>query len=135
MLATAYDCLRGVLLGIWISIRLRPKIVHSRSSIPAAMALVISAICGLKFLYDADSRLSEEYADNMHWSRESRAFRITAWIERVARSKADAVVVLSKQLRDDFLGDSKVRAEIQVIPCCVDVETFRFSPAARSIHR
>src|SRR5262249_38932369 len=57
LVATAYDCFRGVLTGIWISMRHRPRIVHSRSSIPAAMALLISQLGGLKFLYDADARL------------------------------------------------------------------------------
>jgi glycosyltransferase involved in cell wall biosynthesis len=131
ILATAYDCLCGILMGIWIALIQRPKVVHSRSSIPAAMALVISSICRLKFLYDADSRLSEEYADNGHWSRQSRAFRVTAWVEAQARKRAHSIVVLSEKLRDDFQQEFGVISPIEVIPCCVDIRAFQFDPAAR----
>lgn len=131
MLATAYDCLRGILMGVWIVLRQRPKIVHSRASIPAAMALLIARIGRLRFLYDADSRLSEEYADNGHWSRESRAFRVTAWVEAEARKRAHSIVVLSEKLRDDFREEFGLTAPIEVIPCCVDIEAFHFDPVSR----
>jgi glycosyltransferase involved in cell wall biosynthesis len=132
LLATAYDCLLGVLTGIFIALRYRPKVVHSRSSIPAAMALAISRVCRLTFLYDADSRLSEEYADNGHWSRQSRAFRVTAWVEAQARRRADSIVVLSEKLRDDFRQDFGVTSPIEVIPCCVDLNAFQFDPTTRA---
>lgn len=131
MLATAYDCLRGILMGVWIALRHRPKVVHSRSSIPAAMALAISTVCRIKFLYDADARLSEEYTDTGHWSRESRAFKVTAWVEAQARKRAHSIVVLSEKLRDDFRQEFDVSAPIEVIPCCVNIEAFQFNPATR----
>ena len=135
ILATAYDCLRGVLTGIFIALRHRPRVVHSRASIPAGMALAISRLCGLKFLYDADSRLSEEYADNGHWSRTSRAFKITAGVEAMSRRRADSIVVLSERLRDDFINEFGVRAPVEVIPCCVDAGAFQFSERAREARR
>jgi glycosyltransferase involved in cell wall biosynthesis len=131
LLATAYDCLLGVLTGIFIALQYRPKVVHSRSSIPAAMALLIADVCRLKFLYDADSRLSEEYADNGHWSRESKAFKVTAWVEAQARKRAHSIVVLSEKLRDDFRQEFGVTAPIEVIPCCVDIEAFQVNPVTR----
>ncbi|MBI3650451.1 MAG: glycosyltransferase [Acidobacteria bacterium] len=131
LLATAYDCLRGILMGLWIALRHRPKVVHSRSSIAAAMALGIAFIGRLKFLYDADARLSEEYADNGHWSRDSRAFRVTAWVEAQARKRADAIIVLSETLRDDFRREFQVNAPIEVIPCCVNLQVFQFNQASR----
>src|SRR5262245_8769427 len=76
LLATGYDCLLGVLTGLLATWRHRPAVVHSRGSIPAAMALALHRLCRLPFLYDADSRLSEEYADNGHWSRKSLSYRI-----------------------------------------------------------
>jgi glycosyltransferase involved in cell wall biosynthesis len=135
LLATAYDCAVGVALGVWIAIRHRPRVVHSRASIPAAIALGVAKATRLRFLYDADSRLSEEYADNGHWSRASRAFRVTAGVEDAARKSAASIVVLSSKLRDDFVGEFGVRAPIEVIPCCVDVERFRYDPGAREARR
>lgn len=133
--ATAFDCLCGVLAGIWITFRCRPRVVHSRASIPGVIGLLLSRLCGLKFLYDADSRLSEEYADNGHWSRDGLAFRLTAWFERNARDSADSIVTLTERLREDFLNEFEVRAPIDVIPCCVDLEKFDFNEEARTLRR
>jgi glycosyltransferase involved in cell wall biosynthesis len=125
----------GVLTGVYASWRHRPAVVHSRGSIPAAMALPLQRLCRLKFLYDADSRLSLEYADNGHWSRGGLSFRITALVEAWARRSADNVVVLTERLRHDFLRQFGVRAPVQVIPCCVDTSRFRFDASARSLRR
>jgi glycosyltransferase involved in cell wall biosynthesis len=135
LLATGLDCLLGVLKGMAIVWHRRPGVVHSRGSIPAAVALALRWLCRLRFLYDADSRLSEEYADNGHWARGGLAFRITARVEAWARQSADAVVVLSQRLRDDFLGPFGVRAPVEVIPCCVDTARFRHDAAARASRR
>jgi glycosyltransferase involved in cell wall biosynthesis len=126
LLATAFDCLSGVMTGLRVAFRHRARIVHSRASIPAAMALVISRLCGIKFLYDADSLLSEEYADVGHWRREGVPFRLTAQAEGLARQFADSIIVLSERLRRDYLDEFKAHAPITVIPCCVDVCKFRF---------
>ncbi len=135
LLATGFDCFMGVLVGSYAALRHRPAVVHSRGSIPAAMATAIHSLCGLKFLYDADSRLSLEYADNGHWSRDSMSFRVTSMAEGWARRNADAVVVLAERLRDDFVEQFGVDAPIEVIPCCVDTARFNYDPAARSLRR
>lgn len=135
LLATGFDCLSGILTGLRIARRHGARVVHSRGSIPAAIALGLRTLGRLRFLYDADSRLSEEYADNGHWSRESLAFRVTAFVEAQARRAADAVVVLSDRLRQDFVGEFAVRAPVEVIPCCVDTARFRYDPEARAVTR
>jgi glycosyltransferase involved in cell wall biosynthesis len=135
LLATGFDCLQGVLTGLWALWHHRPRVVHSRGSIPGAMAMVLRWLCRVEFLYDADSRLSEEYADNGHWSRQSISFRVTALAERWCRRAADRIVVLSERLRDDFIGQFGVRVPIDVIPCCVDTQRFQFDPAARERNR
>lgn len=135
LLATAFDCACGVLLGAWIVLRRRPRVIHSRASIPALIALVLSRLFGVKFLYDADSRLSEEYADNEHWERGNLAFRLTAWVEQRARRHADSIITLTHRLRLEFLREHGVKAPIEVIPCCVDLQKFRFNEQARSMRR
>lgn len=135
LLATSYDCLRAIFVALLLIIRRRIPIIHSRASIPSSIALAVSSICGIRFLYDADNRLSEEYADNGHWSRDGLAFRITAWVEATARKRADAVITLSETLRDDFRREFGVRAPIEVIPCCVDLDAFFFDEQARRERR
>ncbi len=135
LLATAFDWVCGVGAGIFLALRHRARVVHSRASIPAAMALAISRLCGLKFLYDADSALSEEYADIGHWRRGGLAFQATAWFEGLARKSSDSIIVLTDQLRRDYIHKHNVQAPVAVIPCCVDVGKFRFDAKAREKRR
>lgn len=124
LISTAFDLVCGMLTGVYVVLRYRARVVHSRASVAGAMAVVISKLCRIKFLYDADSRLSEEYADNGHWRRGSLAFRLLAWFEDACRRNANAVVVLATRLRDDFQSLFHVTSPIEVIPCCVDTATF-----------
>lgn len=135
MLAKACDFFLGVAKGLLIVARHRPQIVHSRASNAAAIALTISRLCRIKFLYDADSMLSEEYADTGHWSRSSWAFRTTAWLERQAQRNAHSIVVLSERMRRDFIDELGARVPIETIPCCVDTTAFRYDPLVREIRR
>jgi glycosyltransferase involved in cell wall biosynthesis len=131
----AIDFLSALGVGIYASVRHRPRVMHSRGSTNATIALVLSRLCGVKFLYDADSVLSEEYVDIGHWSRRSLAFRVTAGGEQLARKYADSIIVLSDQLRRDFASEIRDAVPIEVIPCCVDTEKFRFDPEARASRR
>ncbi|MFN2454889.1 MAG: glycosyltransferase [Pyrinomonadaceae bacterium] len=135
LLATAFDCVCGIIMGAYVAVRHKARVVHSRASIPAAMALVLARLWGLKFLYDADSALSEEYADIGHWRRDGLAYKTTARLESAARTSAQSVIVLTEQLRQDFINEYKVRAPVTVIPCCVDTNKFRFNADARARRR
>jgi glycosyltransferase involved in cell wall biosynthesis len=114
--------------------RHRPRIVHTRTSVPGAVGMVLSAAARLPFLYDADSELSEEYVDGGHWKRGSLRHRLLSWVEATSRRRADALVVLTDRLRAHF-ADRGVTAPMTVIPCCVDADRFRFDAAARSERR
>src|SRR5262249_29228852 len=86
------------------------------------------------FLYDADSELSEEYADGGYVRRGGIRHRLMAAIEAMSRRRADAIVVLTERLRADYV-DRGARAPVTVIPCCVDAGRFRFDPASRAARR
>lgn len=135
MIATAWDCLLGIITGMYLSIRYRPQVVHTRASIAAAMGLVLSKLTGMKFLYDADSRLSEEYAGTGYWQRSSPAYRLVSWVEDASRRHAHAVIVLSEKLRHDFIENFGVTVPVTVIPCCVDPDRFNFDAQARARRR
>ena len=135
LLSKACDFVCGVGKGLWIVARHRPQVVHSRASTAAAIALTLSRLCRIKFLYDADSMISEEYADTGHWSRGSWAFRTTAWLERQARRNAHSIVVLSERMRRDFIDELGDIVSIEAIPCCVDTTAFRYDPRAREVRR
>jgi glycosyltransferase involved in cell wall biosynthesis len=123
--------LRVIATGSWICIRRRPTLIHSRTSLPVFAAVCLKLIFRRKFLYDADSMLSDEYADIGHLSTESYGFRFLRWSEGWARTNADAVIVLTDALRQIYRNDLKVKQPIDVIPCCVDSSKFQFNPEAR----
>lgn len=121
----AFSNLEAIILGLRILRKHRPRIVHSRSSVSAFLALILAKAYGIKFLYDADSALSEEYAATGHLTRSGKSFQILAKTESLARQKADETIVLTEKLRRDFIDKFNVSAPIEVIPCCVDTEKFQ----------
>ena len=130
----AFDTIRGLATAVTVLIRHRGRIVHTRTSVPAVIGLVAARLTGRRFLYDADSELSEEYVDGGHWRRGSRVHRLLSRIERTCRREADAIVVLTERLRDRFLQE-RPGASVTVIPCCVDVARLRFDAGARDRRR
>lgn len=110
--------------GIRICFKHKPQLIHSRSSLPAFAAVFLAKMFRLKYLYDADSILSEEYADTGHLSRKSYGFKFLALSEAWARNNADHVIVLTDVLRKDFKEVYDVQTPVEVIPCCVDTQLF-----------
>lgn len=123
----------AVMTGARVVRRHKVRLVHSRSSLPVAVALVLTQLFGLKFLYDADSVLSEEYADTGHLSRTSRGFKLMANSEAKARRRADRMIVLTEVLKERFAPE--VRGPIDVIPCCVDTRLFVRTKSERLARR
>lgn len=113
----------------------RPKIIHSRSSLTLFLALILYKIGWSKFLYDADSVLSEEYADVGHLDRRSLGFKLLASSEALARRSANQIIVLTQTLKEDFIRKYGVKKDIEVIPCCVDINKFKFSEKHRKSRR
>jgi glycosyltransferase involved in cell wall biosynthesis len=134
LLGKAWDWLQGVSAGVYLTLRYRPRVVHSRGTIPAAMALVVATLCRRTFLYDADSSLPEEYADIGHWRRGGLAFRLASFAERLARRRADAAIVLTEPMRER-IDKTGIPAPITVIPCCVDTRRFAFDASMRTTRR
>lgn len=130
LFAKAFDNAAGFITGVKVIYKHRPRIIHSRSSLTVLLAIALAKVSGLKFLYDADSLLSEEYADIGHWSRESRGYRVMAKAEKLARKKASRIIVLTESLKKDYQDKFGVKTPIDVIPCCVDLRNFQFSPKA-----
>lgn len=134
LISALYDGLGALKTATLAVVRHRPRLVHTRTSVPGAIGLPLARLFRRPFLYDADSELSAEYADAGYWRRGSLAYRLLAGTERLCRDNADAVVVLSERLRSDFVARG-VRAPVTVIPCCVELHRFRFDEGERRKQR
>jgi glycosyltransferase involved in cell wall biosynthesis len=120
-LATAYD----VLAGAWKAARLARRkgidVLHARSHVPLAMALLARLLAPRRrIVFDVRGLMAEEYADAGVWAEGSRMFRAVKRLERAGLRRADQVVVLTERMRDWVVREGLAPAEkVTVIPCCV----------------
>ena len=136
--ATSFDVVAGIRYGSRLVRRKQIELVHARSHIPAAIALRLKRRFGAKMIFDVRGLMADEYADAGHWRKDSVAYRVTKSIERRALAGADGVVTLTERIwplinRWDGLRDRSVAHE--VVPCCADLELFRFSQEDRDRRR
>jgi glycosyltransferase involved in cell wall biosynthesis len=114
-------------------LRGRPRIIHARSYLPAAVGDVLRTLAPRsRFVFDCRGLLGDEYADVGHWQRASLRYRAVKAAEKRLFGHSDGVVVLTDALRR-WLRDRQLvpsRVPVEVIPCCVDLT--RFAPDARN---
>jgi glycosyltransferase involved in cell wall biosynthesis len=136
--ATVYDVRYGLRYAKQLVRRDKIEMVHARSHIAAAVALELKRRFGLKMVFDLRGLMADEYVDANHWRKGGVRYRITKRMERRALAGADGIVTLTERIwpvikSGDALRDRDVLHE--VIPCCVDLELFRFDPQARERRR
>ena len=128
LLATLYDIAVGVLVASRLCRKHRIGLVHARSHVAAAMAIVLKRTIGCKVLFDIRGLIADEYVDAGHWKTDQLKYRLTKRMERVFYRDSDAFIVLTNRLKADLVGSEpllKGRADdITVIPCCVDLDKF-----------
>jgi glycosyltransferase involved in cell wall biosynthesis len=125
--ATLYDIARGA----WRAARLVRgegiQVLHARSHVPLAMALLaqkmFAARCHL--IFDLRGLMAEEYADSGVWTTESLPFRAVKWLEKIGLRRADQIVVLTRRMKEWLIEQGMAEQnKIEVIPCCVDFARF-----------
>ena len=136
--ATAYDVLAGYRLARRLVRDNGIELVHARSHIPATMALRLKQRLGTKMIFDVRGLMADEYVDANHWRKDSVPYRLTKHAERRALAAADGVVTLTNKIWEviknwDSLRDRNVPHA--VVPCCADLEVFRFDASARGQRR
>jgi len=127
--ATIYDTLVGAAVAARLARQHGLSVLHARSHVPAAMALIARAITRRRLIFDIRGLLAEEYVDAGRWRRGGLPYRLATWVQRRAIARADAIVVLTERVRFSLFGDNP-RRDVAVIPCCVDLERVRPGEAA-----
>lgn len=136
--ATVYDVRQGLGYAKRLVREHKIEMVHARSHIAAAIALQLKRRFGLKMIFDLRGLMADEYVDANHWRQGGIRYRITKRMERRALAGADGIVTLTEKVWPvikswDVLSDREIIHE--VIPCCVDLDLFRFDPLAREQRR
>ena len=116
--------------------RRRPQLVHARSYVPAAIALLLHRLTGVPFIFDMRALWPEELITAGHLQRGSLLHRALLGLERRCLREASAVVSLThaavaylqQQYPRELAGQ-----RIAVIPTCADLQRFQLvkpAPAA-----
>ncbi len=125
---------RGVLEALNVALTRKPAIVHGRSYIPSAIGdLVASTLPKTKLVFDCRGLLADENVDAGYWTTDRFEYKLVKRYEKRLFKRADGVVVLTEALRRiiDERRWIEPNAITEVIPCCVDLERFKFDPRAR----
>jgi glycosyltransferase involved in cell wall biosynthesis len=129
--ATAWDIYCGIILGLWLVLRHRLRIVHARSYVPSVMALTLKRLTGIKYIFDMRGFWADERVDGGLWPRRGWLFRVSKGFERRFLLAADHVVSLTQAaVRElqcfDYLKEHS--PPITVIPTCADLKRFKPLP-------
>ena len=133
-IATAWDIICGIVMGMWLVWRYGLTIVHARSYVPSVMALVLKRLTGVQYIFDMRGFWADEKADGGAWARLGLMYRVAKKFERHFFLAADHVVSLTSAAvieinRFDYLIGRM--PPITVIPTCADLSCFRPLPKAQ----
>ena len=136
MVAPALSMVRMVWL-VWREVRgQRVRLIHARSYIPAAVAMVVGRLTGVPFIFDMRALWPEELITAGRLRRGSILHRAIGAAERACLRRAVAVVSLTQAavgyLNRAYPAEMAGRM-VAVIPTCADLD--RFVPASTSPKR
>ncbi len=134
--------LEGGLKKTWRQVRRMRKVVnylhekhqfemtHCRSYISAMIGLELKRRKGVKFLFDMRGFWADERVDGGLWDLKNPIFgKIYNYFKKKELqyfNEADYTISLTETGKEEILSWKKIKKdiEIQVIPCCVDLELF-----------
>lgn len=136
--ATAFDVAAGVRYASRLIKQKKIEMVHARSHIPALIALRLKQHLGVRMIFDVRGLMAEEYIDAGHWSSNGAAARLTKNMEARALNATDGLVTLTDVLWSEMRGWPSLQSNNpahETIPCCIDLEAFRFDGHARTVRQ
>ncbi|MCP9910753.1 glycosyltransferase [Cyanobium sp. BA20m-p-22] len=113
--------------------RPRPQLVHARSYVPAAIALLLYRLTGVPFIFDMRALWPEELITAGHLRRGSLLHRALLALERRCLQEASAVVSLTHAAVGYLQGRyprELAGQRIAVIPTCADLQRFQLAEPA-----
>lgn len=120
MLVFLFICLREVRKG-------NADIIHARSYIPAAVALLVHKLTRTPFIFDMRALWPEELITAGRLQRDSLMHKAIVWVERSCLRNAAAVVSLTHAavtyLQQQYPQELAAQ-KLVVIPTCADLERF-----------
>lgn len=128
VVATLWDIFSGIVLGLFLLLRYRLRIVHARSYVASVMALALKRMTGVKYIFDMRGFWADERVDGGLWPQGGRLYSIAKWFERQFLLQADIVVSLTQAAVNEMLHCPYLQSKMpqfEVITTCADLELFR----------
>jgi len=129
--ATAVDLARARQRTLKLAAGESIDLIHVRSYPLALVARRVALRTGLPYLFDMRGLYAEERVDGGLWPADGLLYRTAKRVETNLLKDAAAVVTLTETslpVVQSLMERAGSRAEVEVIPTCVDLE--RFKPAA-----
>ena len=131
--ATAFDVLVGACVAARLARSRSIDVLHARSHLPLAMALLARAMTRCRLIFDVRGLMAEEYVDIGNWKINSLPFRLIKALEKIGLRQSDQVIVLTRRMCDWLVKEDLADAtKIVIIPCCTDLRRFE-SNASESV--
>lgn len=127
LLAPAWSMLVFLALCLREKWRGNASLIHARSYIPAAIALVVNRLTGTPFIFDMRALWPEELITAGRLKRGSWMLRAIVWSERACLRRGAGVVSLTHAAVDylrRLYPRELERQRIVVIPTCADLDRF-----------
>jgi glycosyltransferase involved in cell wall biosynthesis len=108
------------------------SIVHCRSYISALIGLKLKEKYGTKFIFDMRGFWADERVEGNIWNLKNPLFKLVYDFfkkqEIAFLNNADYTIILTKAGKDSITRRKEIRSDIniQVIPCCADLDHFNF---------
>lgn len=126
VLSTVVQILKALILGSRLIKNNKIDIVHSRSMIPATIALILRKIHNVKHLFDIRGFVFDEKSDRGRLKKHTLLFKALKKLEKALYLNSDHIVTLTNEskniLAKDFTIDKK---DITVIPTCANKDVFK----------
>ncbi|HET8667788.1 MAG TPA: glycosyltransferase [Terriglobales bacterium] len=124
-----WDLFRMYLVCVALQLKMRFSIIHCRSYQAMQVGSFLSALFGVKTIFDMRGLWVDERVDGGLWNVERlsdlAAYRVYKRIERRLLYRATHVVALTDRVVTELRRLSpKMKAPVTVIPCCADFDFF-----------
>ena len=68
VLATAFDIMQCIIVGVWLCVRYKIKIIHARSYVSSIIALTLKKLFNVKYIFDMRGFWADERIDGGLWA-------------------------------------------------------------------
>ena len=132
VLATAFDIMQCIIVGVWLCVRYKIKIIHARSYVSSIIALTLKKLFNVKYIFDMRGFWADERIDGGLWPKDGSMYRVAKWFEKRFLLNADRVVSLTNAAIDEMKSFGYLQGSMPIfetITTCTDLDVFNYSNA------